>query len=158
MGEWVDTDDGVPKFSLLWTSPEFVDEDAPKKKLRLTGKTPSTAEKHTSSSLQKSLTIFDPAEQIPLRRLNQTGLHAAYIFYALFIFLFFFKFSTIETFMNYAGFEENTRKHSLLDLCSFKKTYDLKASIKGVGGFGIELIIVKIIRLTQLGDNNPKSQ
>jgi hypothetical protein len=55
----VDTDDGVLKFSLLWTSPEFVDEiggDVPKKKLRLTGKTPSTAEKHTSCTLQKSLT------------------------------------------------------------------------------------------------------
>jgi hypothetical protein len=50
----VDSDDGAPRFCLLWTSPEFVDEtggDAPKKKLRLSGKAPSTAEKHTSSSL-----------------------------------------------------------------------------------------------------------
>jgi hypothetical protein len=50
----VDTNDGVTKFSFLWTSPKFVGEtggDALKKKLQLTGKTTSAAEKHTSSSL-----------------------------------------------------------------------------------------------------------
>jgi hypothetical protein len=43
-GEVVDTDGGVPQFSLLWTSPEFVDEtggDVLSKKLRLTDKIPS---------------------------------------------------------------------------------------------------------------------
>jgi hypothetical protein len=57
-GEVVDTDDGVPKFSLLWTSPEFVGEtrgDAPKKRLWLTGRTTYVAEKHTSSSLSRNL-------------------------------------------------------------------------------------------------------
>jgi hypothetical protein len=45
---------GVPKFSLLWKSPKFMGEtggETPKKKLRLTGKTISAAEKQTSSSL-----------------------------------------------------------------------------------------------------------
>jgi hypothetical protein len=84
----VDSDDGAPRLSLLWTSPEFVDEtgeDVQTKKLRLTDKTPSAVKKHTSSSLQKSLTISEPANEIPLRRLNPTGSHIASIFYTLVI-------------------------------------------------------------------------
>jgi hypothetical protein len=53
-GEVVDSDDGAPRLSLLWTSPEFMDEtreDARTKKLRLTGKTPSAIKKHPSLSL-----------------------------------------------------------------------------------------------------------
>jgi hypothetical protein len=52
-GEVIGADGVVPKFSLLWTSPEFVGEiggDAPKR-LQLTGKTTYAVEKHTSSSL-----------------------------------------------------------------------------------------------------------
>jgi hypothetical protein len=63
----VDLDDDTPKFALLWTSPEFVDEtgeELSKRRSRLTSETPfviekhpSAAEKQISSSLQKSLTI-----------------------------------------------------------------------------------------------------
>jgi hypothetical protein len=88
-GEVVDLDDDTPKFSLLWTSPGFVDEigeELSKKRSRLTGKTPFVVEKHPSatgeqisSSLQKSLTISEPANEIPLRKLNPTGSHIASI-------------------------------------------------------------------------------
>jgi hypothetical protein len=87
-GEVVDSDDDAPRFSLLWI-PEFVDEtgeEVLKKKPQLTGETPSAVEKlssaiekHISSSLQKSLTISEPANEIPLRRLNPTGSHIASI-------------------------------------------------------------------------------
>jgi hypothetical protein len=82
-GEVVDSYDDTPKFSLLWTSPEFVDEteeELPKKRSRLIGETPSVFKKHPSaadkqisSSLQKSLTIVVPTNEIPLRKLNPTG-------------------------------------------------------------------------------------
>jgi hypothetical protein len=50
--EVVNTVGGVPKFSLLWTTPEYVDEtgrDVQKKRLRLPDKT-FAAKKHTFSS------------------------------------------------------------------------------------------------------------
>jgi hypothetical protein len=63
-GEMAVVDGGGPKLSLLWKSLKFVDETkegVPKKKSRLTGETPSTAEKHfsvvekhVSLSVQKS--------------------------------------------------------------------------------------------------------
>jgi hypothetical protein len=140
-GEVVDSNDGAPRLSLLWMSPEFVNEtgeDVPKKKLRLIGKTPSTVEKHTfavekhtSSSLQKSLTISEPGDEIPLRRLNPTGLHIASIFLYSGDLLTSLKFFVIFGFMSFVVFEENARKLSSSGLASFKKTYDLKASSVG---------------------------
>jgi hypothetical protein len=52
-GEVVDSYDDTPKFSLIWTSPEFVDEteeELPKKRSRLIGETPSVFEKHPSAA------------------------------------------------------------------------------------------------------------
>jgi hypothetical protein len=70
--EVIGADSGSTKFSLLWKSPKLVGEtrgDAPKKKLRLTTKTIVTAEKQSSSLLQRSLTISNPS--IPRRHLMQ---------------------------------------------------------------------------------------
>jgi hypothetical protein len=91
-GELVDADGGVPKFSLLWKSPKLMGETrgyAPKKKLQLTSKTISVAEKQTSSSLQKSVMFSDSVVQVPLGTLNKKGLYITFIFYTLLIFLFF---------------------------------------------------------------------
>jgi hypothetical protein len=95
MGEVVVSDDDAPKFALLWTSRESVDEtgeELPKKRSRLTGETPSVVEKHPSaaekqisSSLQKSLMISEPANEIPLRRLNPTSSHIAFISLSLMV-------------------------------------------------------------------------
>jgi hypothetical protein len=63
--------------------------DAPKKKLRLTGKKISATEKQTSSSLQKPLTVSDSAVQVPLGTLNRKGLYVTFIFCTLLIFLLF---------------------------------------------------------------------
>jgi hypothetical protein len=81
-----DEDGGSPKFSLLWKSPKLMSEtgeEVPKKKLHLAGGTTSVAEEQTSSSLQKALTISDPATQASSKTLNEKGLYItfAFIFY-----------------------------------------------------------------------------
>jgi hypothetical protein len=81
-GEVIGTDGGVHKFSLRWTSSKLMGEaggDASKKKLRLSGKAVSGAEKQTSS-LQKSMTIFDSVVQVPLGSLNIKGLYVTFLF------------------------------------------------------------------------------
>jgi hypothetical protein len=90
-GEVLDLGDDAPKapkFALLWTSPEFVGETGegvPKKKSPLTGKKSSAVEKHFSA-IEKHVslsaqTISEPANEIPLRKLNPIG---SYIFFHLF--------------------------------------------------------------------------
>jgi hypothetical protein len=82
-GQVAGANGGSPKFSVLWKSPKLVGEtwgDAPKKKLRWTTKTTITTEKQSSSSLRKSLTISDPAIQVPSKTFNAKGLFVAFIF------------------------------------------------------------------------------
>jgi hypothetical protein len=82
-GEVVGVEGGSPKFSLLWKSPKLMGEtrgDALKKKLCLTSKTTSAVQKQSSSSLQKPLTISNPAIQISSKTLNKKGLYVTFIF------------------------------------------------------------------------------
>jgi hypothetical protein len=82
-GQVVGADGGSPKFSVLWKSPKLVSDiggDALKKTLRLSAKTTITAEKQTSSSLQKSLTISDSAIQGRSKTFNPKGLLVVFIF------------------------------------------------------------------------------
>jgi hypothetical protein len=61
-GEMTVADGGSPKISLLWKSPKLMDEiggDAQVKKLQSSDKAVCGAEKQSSSSLQKSVTISD---------------------------------------------------------------------------------------------------
>jgi hypothetical protein len=90
-GEVIGADGDVPEFYLLWKSPKFVGEtrgDASKKKLRLTGKTVCVAKKQTSS-LQKSMMIFDSVVQVPLGTLNRKGLNVTFFFVFCYFFLFY---------------------------------------------------------------------
>jgi hypothetical protein len=76
---------GASKLLLLWNSSKFVDETggeaSTKKKSQLTGdrssaskKHFSVVEKHTSLPARKSLTIFKSTREIPLVKMNPTGL------------------------------------------------------------------------------------
>jgi hypothetical protein len=76
-------DGGSSQFSVLWKSPKLVGAtggDASKKKLHLTAKTTSAAEKQSSSSLEKPLTISDPAVQTSSKTPNKKGLYVTFIF------------------------------------------------------------------------------
>jgi hypothetical protein len=127
-------DHGIPKFSLLWKSPKLMGEtggDAPKKKLRLSGKTISVAEKQTSSSLQKPLMISDFAVQVSLGTLNKKKVSMLLSSSCSVDLLDVLTCFVAGSLLVFAGFEENVRKLSSSDLSKFSNIYDLKASIVG---------------------------
>jgi hypothetical protein len=97
------TDGGAPKLSLLWKSSKLMDEtrgDAQTKKLQLSGKAVCGVEKQSSSSLQKSVTIYDYVVQVPLEALNIKGLNIAFLFFIfIFIFIFYILLSFLVSFI-----------------------------------------------------------
>jgi hypothetical protein len=95
----------------------------------LTAKTTVTAEKQSSSSLQKSLMIADPAIQVPLRPFSTKGILVDFIFYFPLIFLLFLTDIISWLLLVFAGIEENIRKHSSSYLSRFNLIYNHKTTI-----------------------------